>query len=103
MNINTIIGYLGFMIASFYVLGFMLVWLFELKLTSLFQNFQKKIHSLENMSLSMAVKSAKTFKFDNDYRASQERIIHYQQIILKSMLVNRKFIENKKGLSLSRN
>lgn len=101
MELLTLIKIVFVFTGLYYFSGFVAVWIFEMKIGRAYRFFHQKVENLSSCRISMAVLHARIFKLEHDYHKKQEMLAHTQQVILKLMLVNRKFVENKKKIQFA--
>ncbi|HBI50857.1 MAG: hypothetical protein US57_C0002G0068 [Candidatus Moranbacteria bacterium GW2011_GWC2_37_73] len=90
MNIITTIEYLAAMMVGFYLIGLLMVWIYEFKRNAIYKKMQEKAKNLEQMHLSMAVTHAKAYKIMQDYRRDSSAAERVQQFILENVLLIRR-------------
>ena len=76
--------------ALLYCSGLGLVWLFEFRKKSLYQEMRKQVQVLENLRLSMAMLHVKMYKISEDYRRRNAELEKMQQFILEKWLFIKK-------------
>lgn len=87
MDIITTIEYFLAAMTGLYLLGLVVVWVYELRRNALYRRMREEVRRLESAPSSMAVLTAKTYKVTQDYHRSASRLEMVQQFILKNVLL----------------
>lgn len=100
MDIITAIEYFVSAVIMLYLIGLLLVWVYELRKNALYRHMQERIRFLENFRQSMAVLHAKKYKVIEDYRRDISGIERVQQSIQNLLFIGKK---NHRDLPLGGN
>ena len=87
MDIITTIEYLLAAMAGLYLIGLVVVWIYELKRNALYRRMKEQVRLLENFQLSMAVTHVKMYRITQDYHKNASNLERVQQFILKNVLL----------------
>ena len=90
MKILTTIECLAGLMFILYLLGLVVVWIYDIKRNSLYRIMQEKYKSLDDLHLSMAVMHAKKYKITEDYRRDAFLVEREQHFILENLLLIRR-------------
>jgi len=90
MNILTTIEYFVAVMIGLYLIGLIVVWVYDLKRNAIYRRMRQHAMSLESLHLSMAVLHAKQYKIMEDYRRDVGVVERVQQFILENLLLIRK-------------
>lgn len=90
MNILTTIEYLVGLMAVLYLIGMIVVLIYDFKKNSLYRNMRESIRDMEGLQLSMAVMHARTYMVMENYRRDLSMVEKVQQFILENMFFVRR-------------
>ncbi len=90
MNIIIAIKFLLGLMIVLYVLGLIVVWLYDVKKNNLYRVMQERDRGLMSLNLSMAVLYAKKYKILEDYRRDTFLVEREQHFILENLLLIRR-------------
>ena len=81
MDIITTIEYLVATMVGLYLTGLLAVWFYELKRNTLYRRMREQTRLLEELHLNMALRHAKMYKIEEDYRRNVSTLERVQQFI----------------------
>lgn len=81
MDAISIIEYVFALTFIVYAAAAIIVWTFEFKKNVLYSELQKQMKILENLCISQALKSIRSYKIREDYRRASEKMENFQKLI----------------------